>query len=105
MEATSMRPSHRHARWSGAWRTVAALLVVALAPCIAVGARTANADSNASAAPRVLFRDDFRGTKLDTSKWNPSWFGHGTSVSKPVNDAEDDCYDPKQAVLQNGYLI
>lgn len=94
-----------HARWTRAWRIVALLLVVGLTPCIAVRARLADAVSSTSAKPKVLFRDDFRGNKLDAKKWNPSWFGHGNSPSNPVNSKENDCYDPRQAIVKNSYLV
>jgi beta-glucanase (GH16 family) len=110
---------HTHAPWMRAWRVVAKLLVIALAPCLVIGARLADAvvDAGTYAPPRatvpahaastakVLFRDDFKGNRLDPSKWNPSWYGHGSSPSKPVNSSEDDCYDPKHVFVKNGFLI
>lgn len=98
-----------HARWTRAWRVVALVLVVALAPCVVIGARLADAASDTSASTntsaKVVFRDDFNGNKLDTARWNPSWFGNGSNPTKPVNGQEDTCYDPNQVMVKNGYLI
>jgi len=98
-----MRSPQPHARWPRAWRVVAALLVVALTPCVAIGAHLADAVTDTSA--RVVFRDDFNGTRLDAAKWNASWFGDGTRASDPVSSKEDDCYDPDHVLLKSGYLI
>jgi beta-glucanase (GH16 family) len=35
---------------------------------------------------------EFNGTSLDTSIWQPGWFG--TGVTSPVNALEEDCYSP-----------
>jgi beta-glucanase (GH16 family) len=114
-----MNSSQPYARWTRAWRVVALLLVVALTPCVVVGSRLAEAVTNANAPtgtnasasssaksrPKVVFRDDFRGNRLDAKKWNPSWFGHGASPSNPVNSKENDCYSPQEVMLRRGYLI
>lgn len=58
-----------------------------------------------------VFRDDFSGAGLDTSKWsvgNPDLTvtgGDGSpSVAPPVNTDELDCYDPGQVTVQDGTL-
>jgi beta-glucanase (GH16 family) len=98
-----MTSSHLHARWIGAWRVVVVALIVAFTPCMTIGTHLANATTTAS--PKVVFRDDFNGKTLDRSKWNPSWFGSGSSASQPVNSKEDDCYSPGQASVKSGYLV
>jgi beta-glucanase (GH16 family) len=103
MEARTMSIHNTHARWTRAWRVVAVLLAAGLVPCAAIGSRLANAETSTSA--KVVFRDDFSGKRLDASHWNASWFGSGSAASNPVNSKEDDCYDPKQVSVQNGYLV
>lgn len=52
-----------------------------------------------------IFRDDFSGTALNTSKWRPNWFGtNDNAVTKPVNTAEQGCYDPAQVSVSGGSL-
>jgi beta-glucanase (GH16 family) len=52
-----------------------------------------------------LFRDDFSGTALDTTKWRPNWFGTSDgAVTKPVYTEEQGCYDPAQVSVGGGYL-
>jgi beta-glucanase (GH16 family) len=56
-------------------------------------------------AAHELFRDDFNGSTLDTSKWRPNWLaGSDDTVTKPVNSAELSCYDPAQVSVSGGYL-
>jgi beta-glucanase (GH16 family) len=53
----------------------------------------------------LKFADEFSGTSLDLSKWRPNWFGStDTSVTKPINDYEESCYDPSQVKVQDGLL-
>ncbi len=52
-----------------------------------------------------LFRDDFSGSSLDLSKWRPNWFGtNNAAITKPVNTAEQGCYDPAQVSVSGGSL-
>jgi beta-glucanase (GH16 family) len=52
-----------------------------------------------------LFSDDFNGTSLDRSKWRPNWLGKtDAAISKPVNTAEQGCYDPAQVSVSGGSL-
>jgi hypothetical protein len=44
---------------------------------------------------RLDFCDDFAGTSLDLSKWEPSWLG-GNQVTKPSNGSMTSCSDPNQ---------
>ena len=58
-----------------------------------------------SSPPTLLFSDEFTGTALDLSKWRPNWVGTSdAAISKPVNTAEQGCYDPKQVSVSGGYL-
>ncbi len=53
----------------------------------------------------LVFNDEFNGTKLDTTKWTPTWVGCTTNgISTPVNVAEFDAYDPAQVSVANGVL-
>jgi hypothetical protein len=70
---------------------------------------TANPKSAPAPAPapsgRVLFEDDFNDASLDLSKWQPNWLGGSDgSVTKPVNTAEQSCYDPSQVSVSGGSL-
>jgi beta-glucanase (GH16 family) len=52
---------------------------------------------------RLVFRDEFNGSTLDTSKWTSGWFG--TGISGPVNSSETACYDSSQvSVAGDGSL-
>lgn len=54
---------------------------------------------------RLVFSDDFDGTRLDASKWRPNWLGPDDKVfTKPVNVEEVSCYDPAQVRVQGGEL-
>ncbi len=57
-------------------------------------------------APSYLFRDEFNGTTLDVSHWQPNWLGaSNASITKPINGAELSCYDPAQVREPgDGYL-
>ena len=49
--------------------------------------------------------DEFNGTQLDLTKWQPNWLaGDNTSITKPIDGNEASCYDPKQVTVANGYL-
>jgi beta-glucanase (GH16 family) len=53
----------------------------------------------------LKFQDEFNGSSLDLSKWRPNWLaGTDTAVSKPVNSAEDQCSDPRNATVSGGTL-
>ena len=94
--------SHKHAGGARRWRVVTALLALGLIPTFVPSLHSRTADA---APSKVLFRDDFNGTKLDASKWNPSWFGNGSSPTHPVNSLENDCYDPRQVSVSGGHLM
>jgi beta-glucanase (GH16 family) len=48
------------------------------------------------------FADEFNGTSVNTSAWQTGWFG--TGLTKPVNSAEQECYDSNQVSESGGYL-
>jgi len=64
------------------------------------------AAAHAQSHPReVVWRDDFNGTSLDLTKWQPNWLGSSnSSITPPVNSAEASCYDPAQVSVSGGYL-
>jgi beta-glucanase (GH16 family) len=51
-----------------------------------------------------VFGDEFNGTSLDTSKWNPNWLGCATCTTPPVNSSEQDAYAPSQVSVSGGSL-
>jgi beta-glucanase (GH16 family) len=56
-------------------------------------------------AENEIFRDDFNGSSLDLAKWRPNWLaGDDVAVTKPVNSAEQSCYDPAQVSVGGGSL-
>jgi hypothetical protein len=50
----------------------------------------------------MKFSDEFNGTALNTTKWQPGWFGSG--ITPPVNSAEKQCFDARQATVSGGAL-
>src|SRR3954451_7499529 len=50
----------------------------------------------------LKFADEFNGTALNTTKWQPGWFGSG--ITPPVNSAEKQCFDARQATVSGGAL-
>ncbi|UMG92279.1 hypothetical protein [Nocardioides sp. TF02-7] len=52
---------------------------------------------------RLVFRDEFDGTRLDLDKWRPNWLaGSDRAVTKPVNDAELSAYAPARCASPTG---
>ncbi len=53
-----------------------------------------------------LFDDEFNGSGVDGSKWQPNWLGASAgAITPPVNGAEVTCYDPAQVTEPgDGYL-
>ena len=61
--------------------------------------------AGASGTWKLKFADEFDGTSLDLTKWRPNWFGSSnSSVTRPINDYEDSCYDPAQVKVSGGSL-
>ena len=54
---------------------------------------------------RLVWRDEFRGERLNLRKWRPNWLGaNDRVVTKPINDLEVAAYDPRQVSVGNGVL-
>lgn len=54
---------------------------------------------------RLVWRDEFRGDRLNLRKWRPNWLaGNDRAVTKPINDLEVAAYDPRQVSVGNGAL-
>ena len=77
-----------------------------LAGVLIVCALLAPVAASATSHPRSpVFRDDFNGTTLDLTKWQPNWLGaNNSTITPPVNGAELSCYDPSQVSVAGGYL-
>lgn len=84
---------------------VGVLLVSALLalPAVANPARPSRAAAVKKTAP-VVWRDDFNGTTLDTTKWTAGWFGDGTKPTHPSNSNMTTCDDPANVRVGGGYL-
>jgi beta-glucanase (GH16 family) len=50
----------------------------------------------------LVFDSEFSGSSLDTSQWSTGWFGSG--ITRPVNNNEQECYDPAQVSVGGGAL-
>jgi beta-glucanase (GH16 family) len=50
----------------------------------------------------LKFDDEFDGASLNTAKWSTGWYGSG--ITPPVNNLEDNCYDPAQVSEGGGAL-
>src|SRR3954447_17268110 len=58
---------------------------------------------NGMAGPWTLkFSDEFNGTALDQTKWQPGWYG--STITSPVNSSEKQCFDSRQATVSGGSL-
>jgi beta-glucanase (GH16 family) len=59
-------------------------------------------------APRgwkLVFRDEFDGSRLDLGRWRPNWLARADGeTTKPVNTAELAAYDPRQVRVRKGSL-
>jgi beta-glucanase (GH16 family) len=53
---------------------------------------------------KPVFADNFSGTSLNTSKWQPGWFGSGVTVSPNTNDDDLACESPTQVTVSGGEL-
>lgn len=54
---------------------------------------------------RLVFRDEFSGSRLDHDKWDPNWLATSDrAITKPVNSAELAAYDPRQVRVSQGSL-
>lgn len=55
---------------------------------------------------RLVFSDEFDGSSLDLTKWDPNWLAwDATKITPPANpSSEPVCYDPSQVTVKNGLL-
>ena len=52
-----------------------------------------------------VFSDEFEGTALDLSKWQPNWHGpNNTAITKGVNGGEQNCIHPALSTVSGGNL-
>jgi beta-glucanase (GH16 family) len=51
---------------------------------------------------RLVFDDEFGGSKLDTTRWSTGWLAAG--ITPGVSDLEEDCDDPAQVAVADGTL-
>lgn len=52
-----------------------------------------------------LFNDEFSGSSLNTSVWQPNWFGANDTVTTTgINNNETQCYAPSQVTVSGGTL-
>jgi beta-glucanase (GH16 family) len=55
--------------------------------------------------PAATLDDQFNGTALDTSLWQPDWLGSNNTQTTPPVSSEQNCYDPAQVTEPgDGYL-
>ncbi|WP_327319406.1 glycoside hydrolase family 16 protein [Streptomyces sp. NBC_01235] len=73
-------------------------------PTPTASSATANAPLGIPGTWRNVFSDEFSGTALDGSKWNPNWLGCSGCTTPPVNSAEESAYAPSQVSVSGGYL-
>jgi hypothetical protein len=52
----------------------------------------------------VIFRDDFNGTALDTTKWNTAYAFCGSGCCSLPSNGEQECYVPGQVQVHDGAL-
>jgi len=53
----------------------------------------------------MILDEEFDGDSLNLSLWWPNWFGsNSTSITKPVNAYEQECYDPSQITVGGGVM-
>ncbi len=53
----------------------------------------------------MKFDDEFTGSSIDLTKWQPDWLGpSNAAITKPVNSEEVECIDPAQSTVGNGVL-
>jgi beta-glucanase (GH16 family) len=79
-------------------RVVAIATVLALWLLPSFGARATNSAPKAKPAT-YLFDDEFNGTHVDLSKWQPNWLGTNNPISE-----ENNCYNKSQVAESGGYL-
>jgi beta-glucanase (GH16 family) len=93
---------------------IAALVIagwLVAGPSSAVGAPAPGSPALRSSGPRprgvpgtwsLRFADEFRGSRLNTRKWQPGWYGSG--ITPPVNAYEQQCYSRAQVHVARSVL-
>ena len=70
----------------------------ASAPAAASSSQTQNV--NPTYVPgnwKLVFNDEFSGSSIDLSKWEPNWFGSSpTSITQGIASSEGQCHDPAE---------
>ncbi len=86
--------------------TTAAPTTTTAAPSTTTTAAPTTSTTAKPTTTSYLFDDEFNGSSLDLSKWQPNWLGaSNSSITKPINSAELSCYDPAQVSEPgDGYL-
>jgi beta-glucanase (GH16 family)/transcriptional regulator with XRE-family HTH domain len=77
--------------------SAAARSTAATPPTANAGAHTALSPVGIPGAWNVVLDSEFSGTSLDTSIWQPGWFGSGTTG--PVNTLEAACYSSSNVLF------
>ncbi len=77
--------------------TIAAFVIIFICAAIALGDQ---AFATSHAAKTFAFDEEFSGTKVDTTKWNPQWYG-GTP---PSPGSMTMCTSPSHATVSGGHL-
>jgi beta-glucanase (GH16 family) len=82
------------------------LYATAVPPHVAPARATTRPDPVGVAGDwRLVWRDEFRGDRLNLRKWRPNWLaGDDRTVTKPINDLEVAAYAPRQVSVGNGVL-
>lgn len=80
----------------GRWNKIGLIVTILVFACIANIAGTAIASPPSGATWTQTFNDDFNGTSLDTTKWDPNSWGI------PANDSELQGYSPSEITVANG---
>lgn len=67
---------------------------------------TSTVPSGVPTTLRLAFDDEFDGSSLDLTKWQPNWLAGGnTAITKPPNSDDLNCMDPRQVSETGGALM
>ena len=70
----------------------------------ATSSAPANAPQGIPGTWHQVFGDEFSGSALDGSKWQPNWLGCSGCTTPPVNSSEESAYAPSQVSVSDGSL-
>lgn len=66
----------------------------------------AHRPDGAAGAWQLRFDDEFNGSRLDLTRWQPNWYGtRPAAATAPPDPGDIDCVDPAQANQRGGLLI